>query len=74
MSAEFDAFDSSRKRRKFWLFSNSMNFHINVPWSTKAFYVLKKKKKRKKGQRLNCFYEPEDDTFQNVCCFVFQKM
>lgn len=50
MSAVFDAFDSSRKRRKFWLFSNSMNFHINVPWSTKAFYVLKKKKKKERAK------------------------
>lgn len=42
-----------------------MRFHRNVPWNTKAFYVLKKKK----SQRLNSFYEPGDDTFENVCCF-----
>lgn len=47
MSAVFDALDSSKKRNKFWLFSNSMRFHRNVPWNTKAFYVLKKKEKPK---------------------------
>lgn len=35
---------SSRKRNKFWLFSNSMKFHRNVPWNTIAFYALKKPK------------------------------
>lgn len=39
------AFDISRKSSEFWLSSNSVNFHINVPWSTAAFLYTSKKPK-----------------------------
>lgn len=46
------ALDISRKSNEFWLSSNSVNFHINVPWSTAAFMYASKKPKA-----TLCFYE-----------------